>query len=243
MGDDDSSRGVAVVSGAGSGLGRSIAVALARRGHPTALLGRREAPLRETLAEIEAHGGDGAVLPTDVRDAGAVEETVARIVERWGAPEVVVPAAGVAAVAPLDETSPETFRDLVDTNLLGVFHLLRAVLPSMKSEGRGRLVPVLSVAAREGFPAWGAYGASKWGLRGLVASLRAELAGSGILVTALYPGASDTPIWESPHMPSDWDRSSMVPADEVARLLVAALDGDPRALVEEIAVGPAGGAF
>lgn len=232
-----------MVSGAGSGLGRAIAVGLGRRGHRLALLGRREAPLRETLSEIEEGGGDGIVLPTDVRNPVAVEETVARIVERWGAPEIVVPAAGVAVVKPLDETSPDTFRGLVETNLLGVFHLFRAALPSMKARGRGRLVPVLSVAAREGFPGWGAYGASKWGLRGMVASLRAELAGTGVLVTALYPGASDTPIWESPDMPADWDRSAMVPAEEVARLLVAALDADPRALVEEISVGPAGGAF
>jgi NAD(P)-dependent dehydrogenase (short-subunit alcohol dehydrogenase family) len=154
---------------------------------------------------------------------------------------VVVPAAGVSTIRPLEDTAPEEFAAVLDTNLTGAFLLLRALLPAMKGRGRGWIVPLLSVAARRGFPGWSAYCASKWGLAGLVAALRDELTGSGIRITAVYPGATDTPIWE--RMPGTWDRALMVPAAEVARAIGYALAADPRALVEEIHLGPAGGAL
>ncbi len=229
--------GVAVVSGGGTGIGREIALMLARRGHPLALFGRRAAPLEETLA---AAGGDGLVLPCDVRDAEAVEATTRRVEERWGSAAFVVPAAGVAWIAPLEDITPGQFRETIDTNLTGTFLLIRALLPAMKRRGSGWLVPILSTAARQGFPGWSAYCASKWGLRGLVAALRQELQGTGVRLTAVYPGATDTPIWDS--LPG-WDRSRMIPPREVARMLESALDADPAALVEEIHLGPAGGAL
>jgi len=234
--DDPTPRSPAVVSGAGSGIGRAVAVALGRRGHLLELLGRRREPLEETLGLA---GAQGRVWPCDVRDPDSVARVAREVVGTRGAPEVVVPAAGVTAIAPLEELAPERFRETVDTNLLGVFHLFRAFLPAMKAAGRGHLVPILSTAATRGFPGWSAYCASKWGLRGLVAALREELAGSGVLLTAVYPGATDTAIWDQ--VPGEWDRSRMVPVEDVARALVYALDVEPPALVEEVHLGPAGG--
>lgn len=231
-------RGVAVVSGGGSGIGREIALELARRGHPLALLGRRSQPLEETLAAV---GGDGLVLACDVRETGAVEAAVRTLEDRWGAAAVVVPAAGVVSLSPLEETDPERFREMIETNLTGTFLLLRALLPAMKKQGSGRIFPILSTAARRGFPGWSAYCASKWGLAGLVAALREELRGSGVHITALYPGATDSPLWDD--LPGDWNRSLMVPAREVARAVATALDADPSTLFEEIHLGPAGGAL
>ncbi|HYN21436.1 MAG TPA: SDR family NAD(P)-dependent oxidoreductase, partial [Thermoanaerobaculia bacterium] len=103
------------------------------------------------------------------------------------------------------------------------------------------IVPILSAAARRGLPGWTAYCASKWGLAGLVAALREELAGTGIRITSLYPGATDTPIWEQ--VPGEWNRARMVPAREIARALAYVLEADPSTLVEEIHLGPAGGAL
>lgn len=230
------SRGVAVISGGGSGIGREIARALARRGHPLVLLGRRPGPLEETLA-----GGEGLVLPCDVRDADAVAAAAREVERRWGAASLVVPAAGLAAISPLEETSPERFRELLDTNLTGVFLLLRALLPAMRRQGSGWIFPILSTAAQRGFPGWSAYCASKWGLAGLVAALREELRGSGVRLTALYPGATASPLWDE--LPGEWNRAVMVPPREVARAVVHALDADPTTLVEEIHLGPAGGAL
>lgn len=230
-----------MISGAGSGIGRAVAVALGGRGYRVALLGRTRESLEGSLALVREAGGVGEVAVCDLRDAGAVEGVAEGLLAAHVAPAVVVPAAGVLAVAPLDEVAPEAFRETVETNLLGTFHLFRAFLPAMKEAGTGRLVPILSVAATRGFPTWGAYCASKWGVRGLVASLREELAGSGVLVTAVYPGATDTTLWHD--VPGEWDRSRMVPAEEVARSIVHALDTPEPALVEEIHLGPAGGAL
>jgi NAD(P)-dependent dehydrogenase (short-subunit alcohol dehydrogenase family) len=229
---------VAVVSGGGSGIGREIALRLARRGHPLALLGRRREPLEETLA---AAGGDGLALVCDVRDDESVAAAARAVEARWGAAAIVVPAAGVAAVAPLEEIPPQRFRETIDTNLTGASLLIASLLGGMKRRGSGWIFPILSPAARRGFPGWSAYCASKWGLAGLVAALREELAGSGVRITSLYPGATATPLWDD--LPGSWDRARMVPAAEVARAVEAALDGDPLALVEEIHLGPAGGAL
>ena len=232
--------GVAVVSGGGSGLGREIALELARRGYALALLGRRQAPLEETL-DLAGSRERGMLLPCDVRDAVALERCAEEVRSRWGAADLVVPAAGVAVIAPVEETSPDDFDAIVETNLTGVFLLIRALLPAMKARGRGWLVPILSVAARQGFPGWSAYCASKWGLRGLVAALREELRGTGVRITALYPGATDTPIWD--RLPGEWNRAAMVPPREVARALGCVLDADASTLVEEVHLGPAGGAL
>jgi 3-oxoacyl-[acyl-carrier protein] reductase len=237
------SRGVAVVSGGGSGLGRELALELARRGYDLALLGRRLEPLEETLAlaGMAADEARGLILPCDVRDAVALERCAEEVQARWGAADLVLPAAGVAAIAPVEETSPDDFAAIVETNLTGVFLLIRALLPAMKARGRGWIIPLLSVAARRGFPGWSAYCASKWGLAGLVAALREELRGSGIRITALYPGATDTAIWD--RLPGEWNRAAMVPPREVARALGYVLDADPSTLVEEVSLGPAGGAL
>jgi NAD(P)-dependent dehydrogenase (short-subunit alcohol dehydrogenase family) len=111
----------------------------------------------------------------------------------------------------------------------------------MKARGRGWIIPLLSVAARRGFAGWSAYCASKWGLAGLVAALREELPGTGVRISALYPGATDTPIWD--RLPGEWNRAAMVPPREVARALGYILDADPATLVEEVHLGPAGGAL
>jgi NAD(P)-dependent dehydrogenase (short-subunit alcohol dehydrogenase family) len=230
--------GVAVVSGAGSGIGREIALRLARRGHPLALLGRRRELLEEVLAEA---GGEGVALVCDVRDDAAISVAARAVEERWGAASIVVPAAGVAVIAPLEEIPPQRFRETIDTNLTGASLLIASLLGAMKRRGSGWIFPILSPAARRGFPGWSAYCAGKWGLAGLVAALREELAGSGVRITSVYPGATATPLWDG--LPGSWDRARMVPVAEVGRAVEAALDGDPAALVEEIHLGPAGGAL
>ncbi|HEX4498753.1 MAG TPA: SDR family oxidoreductase [Thermoanaerobaculia bacterium] len=234
------SRKVAVLSGGGSGLGREIALELARRGYDLALLGRRWEPLAETL-DLAGQRETGVILPCDVRDAAALGRCAGEIQARWGAADLVVPAAGVTSIAPVEETSPEDFAAIIDTNLTGVFLLIRALLPAMKARGRGRILAILSVAARRGFSGWSAYCASKWGLAGLVAALREELSGTGVLVSALYPGATDTPIWD--RLPGTWNRAAMVPPREVARAVGYLLDADPATLIEEVHLGPAGGAL
>lgn len=228
-------RGVALVSGAGSGIGRACALALAGRGHALGVIGRRLAPLQAVLAES---GGPGLAVVADVRDAAAMEAAVRRIEAEVGPVEVVVPAAGVACIAPFAELSSQPFDEVVATNLLGCANLLRAALPSMQARRRGSLVPILSVAARRTFPGWSAYSASKWGLLGLVETLREELAGSGLRILALTPGATASPLWDA--LPGEWDRGRMIPPEAVVAALLWGLDAEGAA-VEEIRLRPLGG--
>lgn len=240
-----------MVSGAGSGIGREIALELGRRGYELALLGRRPAPLEETLAALAGLPAlppvaalppiavGGMAIPCDVRDEASVGCAAAAVAARWGAADIVVPAAGVAHVAPFTELGAAQFAATLDTNLTGAFLLLHALLPAMRQRGRGWIFAILSVAARRGFPGWAAYCASKAGLAGMLAALREELRGSGIRLTSIYPGATDTSIWEG--VPGSWERASMMPAAAVARAVGSALDADPRTLIEEIQLRPAGG--
>jgi 3-oxoacyl-[acyl-carrier protein] reductase len=241
-GASDHGARVAVISGGGSGIGREIALELARRGYALALLGRRLPALEATLAAAGLLGSQAALaLSCDVRDEMAVAAAASAVEARWGAADLVVPAAGTAHIRPFEELSSDGFAATLDTNLTGAFFLLRALLPGMRRRRRGWIFAILSVAARRGFPGWAAYCASKAGLAGLLSALREELAGSGVRLTSIYPGATDTPIWEG--VPGEWNRAAMVPPEDVARALGCALDADPRSLVEEIHLGPAGGSL
>ena len=227
---------LAVISGAGSGIGREAALALGQRGYRLALIGRRSAPLASVLEESK---GSGLAIAADVRDAAAIGNAAERIGRELGAPSVVLAAAGVAPVAPFEELSPEAFRSAIETNLIGSANLFRAFLPAMHAAGAGTLVAILSAAARRVFPGWSGYCASKWGLLGLVETLRVELAGTGVRVLALTPGATETPLWNG--IEGEWDRSRMIPPSEVARALLWALAAGERVQVEEIRMQPPGG--
>lgn len=226
-------RPVAVITGAGSGIGRAVALALGRRGHPLLLVGRRREPLEAALAES---GGNGRVAVADVREEKALTSVVQDERESGLEPTIAIPAAGVARVAPFDELSEGDIRATLETNLLGALHLYRSVLPAAKRSG-GHLFAILSAAALRGFPNWVAYGASKWALRGAFEALREELNGSAVRTTAIYPGATATPLWNE--VPGTWDRSKMIAPEEVANAIVFALDST--AAVPEIHLQPTGG--
>lgn len=229
------SLGAAVISGAGSGIGRAVAVALAERGHSLVLLGRRAEPIDATL---RVAGGKGIAVVADVRDATAVAAAIERARQEGLVPQIVVPSAGVALVAPFGALAPEVWRASLETNLLGAVFLYRACLPDLLERG-GHLFALLSVAAKKGFPDWSAYAASKWGLRGAVAALREELAGSTVRLTEIYPGATDSPLWE--RVPGEWNRESMISPEAVGKAIVWALEADPTTSVEEIHLQPRGG--
>ncbi|MEO8276385.1 MAG: SDR family NAD(P)-dependent oxidoreductase [Thermoanaerobaculia bacterium] len=225
----------AVITGAGSGIGRAVARALARRGHPLILLGRRLETLEESLRES---GGRGVCRAVDVRDDRALTEALVEAQKAGLVPRIVVPAAGIARVAPFSDLTGEQLRESVETNLLGALYLYRACLPALRSSG-GHLFALLSVAAKQGFPNWSAYSASKWGLRGAIAALREELRGTAVRMTEIYPGATASSLWDE--VPGTWDRSTMMSPEVVATALVWALDADPAANVDEIHLQPRGG--
>ena len=187
--------GVAVVTGAGRGIGRALAIELARLGHPVALQARSPAQLFDTRAAVEAHGGKARVVPGDVTRPEAARELVARAEAELGPVTIAVACAGQALSAPLTKTSPEQLRGLLEVNTLAPFHLIQAVAEVMVPAKRpGRIVVVASTAAVKGMRYTSAYSASKHAVLGLVRSAALELAPHGITVNALCPGWVNTPM-------------------------------------------------
>jgi NAD(P)-dependent dehydrogenase (short-subunit alcohol dehydrogenase family) len=187
-------RGVrALVTGASSGIGRALALRLARDGARLALLDRDAAALGETAAQV---GGDPAallLLPCDVTDWPACRAAFARIDDAWGGADVLVNNAGISHVSPFEETEPDVIRRVVDVNLFGAVHCTKAALPGLLAR-RGAIVAVSSVA---GFAplAWRTgYAASKHALHGFFDSLRAELAPRGVSVSLVCPSFARTRI-------------------------------------------------
>lgn len=182
---------VALVTGAGRGIGAGVAVALSEQGYGVALTARSAEQLAETAARCP---GPTLVLPADLTEAGAIEQVLDRVEQEWAAPEVVVANAGAGVSASVEKTTDEQWQQMLDLNLTAPFRLLRRTIPAMKQAGHGRIVVVASVAAKLGEPYISAYTASKHGVLGLVRSAAAELARTGVTVNAVCPGYVDTPM-------------------------------------------------
>ncbi len=188
-------RRTAVVTGAGRGIGRSIAVELARAGHAVALQSRSSEQLAETVRAIEALGGTALAVPGDVTEAKAARELVDRAVSEFGPLDVAVAGAGQAISAPVMKTEPEALRHLLEVNLVSVLHLLQASVPAMPK--KGSFVVIASTASVKGARYTAAYSASKHGVLGLVRSAALELSAHGITVNAVCPGWVDTPMLDA----------------------------------------------
>jgi 3-oxoacyl-[acyl-carrier protein] reductase len=186
---------LAVVTGAGSGIGRATALELARRGLDVALVGRTEGTLRATASEAEHAGVKALVVPADVTVEADVARVAGEIAGAFGAPQVVVNNAGIAGRrAPIEQTTEAEWDAVLGVNLKGVFLVTRALLPPMRAAGRGRFVTVASISATLGTPGMAPYVASKWGAVGFTKSLAEELRGSGLQAMAVLPGSVDTPM-------------------------------------------------
>lgn len=185
----------ALVTGAGSGIGRAIALRLAAAGHAVSLAGRRAGPLEAVASEIAAAGGEAlAVAGFDVTDKAAVDAGVKRSIGRFGAIAVLVNCAGEAPSAPFDKTGLDVWNRVIGINLTGAFLTTQAALPSIREAGQGRIVNVASTAGLTGYPYVSAYCASKHGVVGLTRALALELAKSDVTVNAVCPGFTDTPL-------------------------------------------------
>ena len=206
---------VAIVTGAGSGIGRATALALAADGWQLFLAGRRLARLEAVAVECGAHA---VPIACDVTERADRDALVAAAVEALAGAEVaaLVQCAGSAVFGPLAEVSEDAMLGQLAVNFTGPAALCRAVLPSLLASGQGRIVNVLSVAAVLAFPGAAAYGGAKAGLLAFGRSLALEVRGSGVQVTAILPGATDTPLWVAGSGPP---REQMLSAEAVAEAI------------------------
>ncbi len=181
---------IALITGAGSGVGRATAVALAREGATAVLVGRRREPLEETARLVKAAGGRSLVAPSDVSVEASVREIVEGARQTLGAEiNILVAAAGVGLYGPVADYSLADWQATLATNLTGVFLCCREVLPGMRATGAGAIVAIGSGAGKQGYANLAAYSASKFGLIGLMQSLAAEVGDQGIKVGTILPGS------------------------------------------------------
>jgi NAD(P)-dependent dehydrogenase (short-subunit alcohol dehydrogenase family) len=182
---------VALVTGAGRGIGRAVAVRLSKEGHRVALTARSRHELEETAA---ACPGETLVLDLDILAADAVDRLFAAVEDAWDQVDVLVANAGAGVSASLAKTTDEQWQRMLDLNLTAPFRCIRRAVPGMSGRGYGRIVVVASVAAKAGEAYISAYTASKHGVLGLVRSAAAELATTGVTVNAVCPAYVDTPM-------------------------------------------------
>jgi NADP-dependent 3-hydroxy acid dehydrogenase YdfG len=230
---------VAVVTGAGRGIGRAVAATLAREGAAVALAARSTAELEAVAREIGQAGGRALTMPTDVRHEGAVEALARRVLGEWQRVDVLVNAAGVATFAPVTDSKLDDWDQMLAVNLRGAVLCCRAILPAMTARHRGTIINVGSVVTSRSLTGSAAYTASKYGLLGFSRVLAEEMRPHGVRVGVLSAGATATSLWDA--MPAAPARDRMLRADQVAEaaLLMAALD--PNATLEELTLLPAGG--
>ncbi|HKP47915.1 MAG TPA: SDR family NAD(P)-dependent oxidoreductase [Pyrinomonadaceae bacterium] len=185
---------LALVTGGGRGIGRSIALSLARAGAEVVIAARTLDQVQQVAAEIERDTQHKCLpLVCDVSDLNSVQEMFASAKEHFGrGPDVLVNNAGIAESAPLAKTSDELWRRHLAINLDGTFYCMRAALPEMVQRGWGRMINVASIAGKTGAPYIAAYSASKHGVLGLTRSVALEVAAKGVTVNAICPGYVDT---------------------------------------------------
>jgi NAD(P)-dependent dehydrogenase (short-subunit alcohol dehydrogenase family) len=182
---------VALVTGAGRGIGRAAAIELSHHGLRVALTARSMEQLESTARECV---GETLVVSADLTEPQAVDHIFSTLEQTWAPVDVLVANAGVGTSARVHKTSDEQWQRMLDLNLTAPFRCVRRAVPAMVDRGYGRIVAVASIAARRGEPYIAAYAASKHGLLGLVRSTAAELATTGVTVNAVCPAYVDTPM-------------------------------------------------
>ena len=185
---------VVLVTGASSGVGRGLAMELARRGAAVGLLARRAETLREMVTEVEAGGGRALALPADVTDAEAVRQAADELSKKFGPIDVLFANAGVGGAAHAANLKAEQVATVIDINVKGVVNSVTAVIGDMIKRGQGQLVAISSIAAYRGLPKSAAYCSSKAAVSAFFESLRLDLHGSGVDVTIIHPGFIRTPL-------------------------------------------------
>jgi short-subunit dehydrogenase len=232
----------ALITGAGSGIGRATALAFAEAGIDLALVGRSAEKLNAVAAEARKTGVEAKAYPLDLSMVNQVKAKIEAIATDFGDLNILVNNAGMGGTGDLLTLSLEDWQQMINLNLTSVLQCIQGVLPGMRDRQNGTIINIASIAAHQAFPGWGAYSVSKAGLLCLSKVLAAEERAYGIRVVTVSPGAVDTPIWDADTMP-DFDRSAMLTPELIAQSILHTALLPPQAVIEELIVTPSAGAL
>lgn len=226
---------VAVVTGGSRGIGYGVATALANLGASVVITAKNAERVETAARELSAHGPACEGIACDVTNLNSVNELASHLRQRYGRVDILVNNAGVGGPASmLHELSPEAWDQIFDTNVRGVFLMLRAIVPLMIAVGSGHIVNISSLAGKNPLPRGTAYSASKWALNGLSYSVAEELRSQNIRVSVVCPGSVDTEF--SPHPGKDPGR--MLRPEDVANVVAMLVTQRPQAFVSEVLIRP-----
>jgi NAD(P)-dependent dehydrogenase (short-subunit alcohol dehydrogenase family) len=217
------SNSVAIVTGAARGIGRAIAAELRRADYEVVLVARTKKDLDEAARDI-----GGIASPADVTNPAEVEAVVAETLKRFGRIDAVVNSAGMAPVLAVKDMSIDRWRAVIDTNLSAAFYMARAVWPTFEMQKGGVIVHISSMAARDPFPGFAAYGAAKAGLNLFGLALAREGQPINVRVHTVAPGSVETAMFRGIMSAEQWPTDKTLDPAEVARVVAACIHGDLR---------------
>lgn len=223
---------VAIVTGAGRGIGKAIAVALANEGVKVGLLARTEAALKEVASEVAGLGVKAAYAAVDVSSLEQVNQAIEKLTNELGTADILINNAGIGKFATLLEMDPEEWKKIIDVNIMGTYHVTRAVLPQLIEKNGGDIINISSTNGLNGAATSSAYSASKFGVIGLTESLAQEVRRNNIRVTALTPSTVATELAVKTNLIAENNEDKYMQPEDIAEFIVSQLKLHPRVYIK-----------
>lgn len=222
----------ALITGAGKGIGKAVALALAAEGTNLILLARTKTDLEKLAAEIQPFGVKTMIVTADIADIQSVNEAVEKALAEFKTIDILINNAGIGKFGKFMELTPEEFEQIIKVNLMGVYYATRAVLPGMIDQQSGDIVNISSTAGLRGAAATSAYSASKFAVIGLTESLMQEVRKHNIRVTALTPSTVATDMAKDLNL-TDGNPDKVMQPEDVAELIVVQLKLNKRVFIKD----------
>lgn len=231
----------AIVTGASSGIGKEVSLMLLQAGAQVSLVSRNPDRILTELPE----GSNAKGYAIDLGDITKVSGQIQSIITDLGGIDVLINNAGSAYIGELIDMPLDEWQNLFDLNLTSVFQCLQAVLPTMRSQKSGTIINVASIAAKQGFPNWGAYCASKFALLGLTQAIAAEEQPHGIKIMSICPGSVNTPLWDTlgDKVPPSFNRAAMLSPKTVAESIMTLVNLPADAIINDLVLMSNAGIF